>query len=316
MKSEFYYPSEDQKTQIHAIEWTPDGEVKAVLQLCHGMTEYMNRYHDFAQYLSKQGYYVVGNDHLGHGKSVSSETEYGFFDEKHGNEYVLGDMHSLRVKTAFKYPEIPFFLLGHSMGSFLVRQYIQKYGQDLSGVIIMGTGCQPGISLVGGKLLCKIIGAVKGNHYRSKLIDNMAVGGYNRRFEPARTPSDWLTKDTEIVDSYVKDPWCTFVFTVNAYYHMFCGMQKLGKRHNMEAIPKELPILLTSGKEDPVGNFGKGVEKILQTYQKCGMKDVTLKMYEGDRHEILNEINRQEVYEDLYHWMEEKSIRKKYSASR
>ncbi|MEG2258018.1 MAG: alpha/beta hydrolase [Lachnospiraceae bacterium] len=304
MKNSFYYLSKDKRTDIHAVEWRPEGEVKAVLQICHGMAEYIDRYDEFADTLAEHGYLVVGHDHLGHGQSVQSEEYYGFFEETKGNELVIGDIRELYLRTREQNPQVPYFLLGHSMGSFLVRQYIKTYNDQLSGVIIMGTGNQPAMALSAGKLLCRMIAKFKGWKYRSKLVDDMAFGGYNKKFEPARTSKDWLSRDTEVVDAYMKDPLCSFRFTVNAYYHMFCGMQKLLKMENIDKIPKKTPILFVSGKEDPVGNFGKSVIKIYETYKNCGIEDVEIKLYEDDRHEILNEINRQDVYQDLLKWMQ------------
>jgi len=304
MKSEFYFPSKDGNTEIHTIEWKPEGEIKAVVQISHGMVEYVDRYDEFANYLSERGIYVVGNDHLGHGKSIQSKTEYGFFHEKYGNAYVLGDMHTLRQRTMGKYPDVPYFILGHSMGSSLLRQYIQMYGNGLAGVILSGAVAeQPAATLVLAKRLCRMMAFHKGWHYRSKLIDRMALGQYNKVFKHPITRADWVTSDPEKLQEYVSDPLCSFMFTVNAYYHMFSGLQALQRKEGMQLIPKTLPILLVSGSEDPVGNFGKGVKGIYQKYKQLGIEDVALRLYDGDRHELLNETDRLQVYQDLYDWI-------------
>ena len=307
MKDEFYFPSKDGNTEIHTIEWKPEGQVKAVLQLSHGMVEYVDRYSEFAEYLCEKGFYVVGNDHLGHGKSVQSKSEYGFFNEKYGNACVLGDLHTLRQRTMKKYPDVPYFMLGHSMGSSLLRQYIQMYGNGLSGAIIMGTMSEQNkTELKLGKDLCRILAVLKGWHYRSKLVDKMVNGPFCKKFKPARTRADWVTSDTEKLDQYVSDPLCSFVFTVNAYYQMFCGIQQTQKRESIYMIPKTLPIFMVSGSDDPVGGFGKGVRKIYEKYRAAGIQDVTLRLYAGDRHEILNETDREQVYQDLYEWVQSK----------
>ncbi len=307
MRDEFYFPSKDGNTEIHTIEWKPEGEVKAVLQVCHGMVEYIRRYDEFAGFLSANGYYVVGNDHLGHGKSVQSRSEYGFFNEKYGNACVVGDMHTLRQRTMKKYPDVPYFMLGHSMGSSLLRQYIQMYGNGLSGVILMGVVADHRkAALVFGKRLCRLLAAFRGWHYRSRMVDGLAIGSYNKKFKHARTRADWITTDQEHLDSYISDPMCSFMFTVNAYYSMFTGMLHMQKKEGVYMIPKNLPILFTSGTEDPVGNFGKGVRKIYEKYKAAGIQDVTLRLYPGDRHEILNETDRQQVYEDILEWLEER----------
>lgn len=307
MRDEFYFPSKDGNTEIHTMEWKPEGEVKAVLQISHGMVEYVKRYDDFARYLCDKGYYVVGNDHLGHGKSVQSKVEYGFFNEKYGNACVLGDMHTLRQRTMKKYPDVPYFMLGHSMGSSLLRQYVQMYGNGLSGAILLGVVApQKKTALIFGKRLCRFMAAFRGWHYRSGLVDRMAVGSFNRKFKPARTRADWVTSDIEHLDAYVTDPLCSFMFTVNAYYNMFGGMLNMQKKESVYMIPKTLPILFAAGNEDPVGGFGKGVRKIYEQYKAAGIQDVTLRLYSGDRHELLNETDRQQVYKDLLEWLEQR----------
>ena len=305
MRDEFYFPSKDGNTEIHTIEWKPEGEVRAVLQICHGMVEYIRRYDEFARFLCDRGYYVVGNDHLGHGKSVQAKSEYGFFNEKYGNACVLGDMHTLRQRTARKYPGVPYFMLGHSMGSSLLRQYIQMYGNGLSGAVLMGvTSDQKKAALLFGKRLCRVMAAFRGWHYRSKMVDKMVVGPYNKKFKPAHTRADWITSDREQLDAYVSDPLCSFMFTVNAYYNVFSGMIGMQRKESVYMIPKGLPILFMSGAEDPVGDFGKGVRKIYEKYRAAGIRDVTLRLYTGDRHEILNETDRDQVYADLLEWFE------------
>lgn len=309
MRDEFYFPSKDGNTEIHTIEWKPEGEVKAVLQLCHGMVEYIRRYDEFAEFMCSRGYYVVGNDHLGHGKSVQSKSEYGFFNEKYGNACVIGDMHTLRQRTMKKYPDVPYFILGHSMGSLLVRQYIQLYGNGLSGAVLLGVvSDQKKAVLLCGKRLCRLMAVFRGWHFRSRFIDGMVLGSYNKKFKPARTRADWMTSDREHLDAYVADPLCSFVFTVNAYYSMFTGMLNMEKKESIYMIPKTLPILFASGTDDPVGNFGKGVRKIYEQYKAAGLQDVTLRLYAGDRHELLNETDRQQVYQDLFDWLEEKRM--------
>ena len=305
MRDEFYFPSKDGNTEIHTIEWKPEGEVRAVLQICHGMVEYIRRYDEFAQFLCGEGYYVVGNDHLGHGKSIQAKSEYGFFNEKYGNACVLGDMHTLRQRTEKKYPGVPYFMLGHSMGSSLLRQYIQMYGNGLSGAVLMGTVADhKKAALLFGKRLCRVMAAFRGWHYRSKMVDNLVLGAYNKKFKPARTRADWITSDNENLDMYVADPLCSFMFTVNAYYNVFSGMIGIQRKESVYMIPKGLPVLFVSGADDPVGEFGKGVRKIYEKYRAAGIRDVTLRLYTGDRHEILNETDRDQVYKDLVGWCE------------
>ena len=305
MRDEFYFPSKDGNTEIHTIEWKPEGKVRAVLQICHGMVEYIRRYDEFAQFLCGKGYYVVGNDHLGHGKSVQAKSEYGFFNEKYGNACVIGDMHTLRQRTEKKYPGVPYFMLGHSMVSSLLRQYIQMYGNGLRGAVLVGTVADhKKAALLFGKRLCRVMAAFRGWHYRSRMVDNLVLGVYNKKFKPARTRADWITSDNELLDVYVSDPLCSFMATVNVYYNIFCGMIGIQRKESVYMIPKGLPVLFLSGADDPVGEFGKGVRKIYEKYRAAGIQDVTLRLYTGDRHELLNETDREQVYEDLLNWLE------------
>lgn len=304
MKREFTFDSGDGRTKLHGVEWKPeDGKICGVLQIFHGMVEYIERYEEFAEFLTEKGFAVIGNDHLGHGASVVSEEEFGYFCEQDGNKTVLGDLHRLYLATAKQYPGVPYYILGHSMGSFLLRQYLCRYGRELDGAIIMGTGTQPLMTLRFGQRLCRFLAELRGWHYRSALIDRMAFGGYNKHFQPARTDKDWLTKDEQIVDAYRADKRCSFVFTLNGYYNLFVSIEDASKKENLRRMPKDLPILFVSGAEDPVGGFGKGVEQVRKDFQEAGMEDVTWVLYENDRHEILNETDRGTVFKDLYAWL-------------
>ena len=270
------------------------------------MVEYIDRYHEFAEYMSENGYYVTGHDHLGHGKSIQSEEELGYFDETRGNQYVIGDIQKLREMTMKKYPDAPYYILGHSMGSFLLREYLTMYGKGLDGAVIMGTGYQSALILNAGQLVCRGIAAFKGWKHRSRFVDNLSFGSYNKRFEPAETTKDWITSDREKRQKYVEDPLCSYMFTLGAYYQMFEGMKVLTKKESLERIPKDLPILFVSGKDDPVGAFGKSVTKVYEKYKSAGIHNVSIHLYQGDRHEILNEVDREKVYHDILRWIETK----------
>ena len=301
IKKDFYYPSSDGRTKIHATSWAPDGEPKAIVQIIHGMTEYIGRYEDFARYLTEDGFLVCGEDHLGHGESVISDEYHGFFGEN-GNAWVISDIHKLRQIMQEEHPELPYLMLGHSMGSFLIRQYITEencgYAKGLSGVVVMGTGWQPDIVLKSGMLVAKLQGLNKVGK-RSKMIEMMSFGQYLKRIPDATSFNAWLSKDSEIVDRYKDDPWCTFHFTPNAFYHMFGGMLKAHDIDRMKNLPEGMPLLLTSGAEDPVGNWGDGVRKAYMVYLENTKCAVDIRLYEDDRHEILNETDRAEVYSDL-----------------
>ena len=304
-KSEITYLSADGLTTIHATLWLPEGEPRAVLQIAHGMQEYIGRYEPFAVYLTEHGFAVAGNDHLGHGRSVTSEDKLGYFAKKNGNACVLKDMHTLREHMQALYPDLPYFVMGHSMGSFLMRQYIESHGEGLSGAVIMGTGTQPAATLALGKLICRLIAAFRGWEYRSSLVENIAFGSYNKKIHPQKTKHDWITKDESVVKKYESDPWCMFQFTVNGFYNMFLSIQRCQKEENVRRIPRDLPVLFASGAEDPVGNYGKGVKAAYEQCLKCGLRNVKIRLYENDRHEILNETDKKTVWQDLLSWLED-----------
>lgn len=294
MKKEFFYPSKDGKTQIHAIEWIPEGEVTTVLQVCHGMVEYIDRYDEFAAFLASQGVYVVGHDHLGHGLSVTNEEKLGYFHETNGNDIVIADIHALRKITQEKYPTLPYYMMGHSMGSFLVRQYLGTYSEGVAGAVIMGTGNQPTAIVMGGMLVCKLIALCKGWEYRSDFVNNLAVGGYFKKMGLT-----WLSKNVENQEKYLEDPLCGYVFTLNAYYNMFKGIYRMKQQEKAGNALKSLPMFFVSGAEDPVGGSGKGVETVAAGYTSRGQESVTVKLYQDDTHEILNELDRQVVFQDI-----------------
>lgn len=305
VKEEFYYPSAAQGARIHAVRYIPDGGTRAVMQISHGMVEYIERYEEFAEFLCGHGILVTGNDHLGHGGTAADKTDYGYFADRDGNKCVLEDLHTLTKITKKLYPDLPYFLLGHSMGSFYARQYLIDYGYELSGAVIMGTGHQPLLLVKLGKFLAKSLAGSKGWRYRSDFLNNMAFGGYNKKFEPSRTRYDWLSKNNEEIDRYSADERCTFTFTLNGYYNMFTGIERLHDKYLLSRMPKNLPVFFVSGEDDPVGDFSKGVKAAYATFIDAGMENLKIKLYPGDRHEILKETDRQTVFEDILAWTDE-----------
>ncbi len=301
-KSVFGFLSADGKTQIHAVRWEPNqGNIHGVLQISHGMIEYVERYEAFAAYLTERGFLVVGNDHLGHGESVTSQDLWGYFAPENGSDLVVEDLQKLRVKIQSEYPRLPYFMLGHSMGSFLLRKYLSQYGEGLSGAIIMGTGTQTSKTVMMGKAICNIVALFRGWNYRSKFVDKQVFAGNNKKFAEEDSGS-WLTKDKEIADAYAKDPRCSFQFTLNGFYNLFDTIHYINKPKHIDAIPKNLPLFFVSGEDDPVGNYGAGVKTAYETYKRAGITDIAIKLYPTDRHEILNELDRETVYEDIYKW--------------
>lgn len=301
---EVNYPSSAKRVTIHVLLWLPTQTPRAVVQLSHGMAEHIGRYAAFAEYLVAAGIAVAGNDHMGHGASVNDTSEWGYFYDADGDKNLVEDMRRLCMLLKKRFPKVPLFLLGHSMGSFLVRRFAMSCKEELSGVILSGTGCQPQVLLSAGMLLIRIMAVFRGWTYRSALVDGMAMGGMNKEFEPSGTGKDWLCRDDAVVRAYADDKRCGFVFTLNGYYHLFRTIACIQKQGNIRRTPEDLPVLLVSGSEDPVGAKGRGVEKVAGWYRRCGMKRVKVILYEGMRHEILNETEKEKVYADILGWLQ------------
>lgn len=304
-KTEFTILSNDRKTPLHAVTWEPEGRPCCVVQLIHGMSEHIDRYHDFASFLADNGYAVIGHDHLGHGRSVSSEDDLGFFSAKSKKLAVIEDIRLIHREARNRFPGLPVFMLGHSMGSFMLRYYMAAYPEDADGVIILGTGDIPSALAGFGTMAAKSISSLKGDHYRSAFLTQLAVGGNNKKFSPARTEFDWLSTNEENVDRYIADDRCGFPFTAGAYRDFFSVIKDVADHKNFDRIPRTLPIFIASGEEDPVGGR-TACTRVKADYERIGMTDVTLKLYPGDRHEILNETDRGTVYKDIFDWIEEK----------
>ncbi len=305
IKEEFHFLSKDGKTKMHAVKWLPkSGRVCAVMQITHGMIEYIERYEEFACYLAERGFLVAGHDHLGHGASVSDEAEWGYFAEKRPSETVVADMYQVTLIIQNQYPDCPYFILGHSMGSFLLRRYLTLHSEDVTGAVICGTGSQPNAVTRFGMFVCRLIGLFRGGHYRSRFITDLCFGKPYAEFD--KTGEDvsksWLSKNEASVKAYYQDPRCTFVFTINGYYGLFSTINYVNRMKNIRMIRKNLPVFFIAGADDPVGSFGEGVKKAYAQYRQAGMGDVKIKLYKNDRHEILQESDREKVFADIYHW--------------
>lgn len=298
------YPSSHEGDTVKAVVWMPEAKPSGILQICHGMCEYIERYKEFAKFLTDRGFIVCGSNHIGHKGSVSSEDNLGFFAEENGWKYLVEDQHILREKMAKEHPSLPYFLFGHSMGSFITREYITKYSDELRGYICCGTAGPQGGAASAGILLSRFFQRTKGLYYRSSLMQSIAFGTYNKRFPKEEGPNAWISKNVENVKNYSVDPFCQFIFTARGFEDLFTLVKRISSKKWAEKVDKNLPIFLIAGAMDPVGKYGKGVKIVAERLKEAGVKDVELKLYEGDRHEILNEEDRYVVYEDIANWIE------------
>ena len=303
-RKEFTFLSSDGKTPIHAIEWSPEGAPTGVYQIAHGVSEYALRYEPFAEFLTGKGFVVVANNHIGHGQSVAEGAAPLYFGEENGWMNVTDDMKQLRDMTHEKYPDLPYFLMGHSMGSFLTHTYLIRYPGTVRAAIIMGTGQQPGYMVAGGRLAAKVIGRRTGFDKFNATVNNLAFGAYNKPFGQTRTDLDWLSASEENVDRYIADKLCGGGATTGLFHDMLGGIGFITRASNLAKMDMSTPILFISGEMDPVGDLGKGTRKAYESFRRAGVQDVELKLYPGLRHEILNEKENDQVYADIWAWVE------------
>ena len=304
-KENIYFESRDGVSKLHAIVWSDETKKPiGILQIIHGMAEYIDRYDDFARFMVEKGFVVVGDDHLGHGDSVGENGTFGYFCKKDPATVLVRDEHRLKKLMEAKYKGVPYYILGHSMGSFIARNYLNRYGSGIQGMIVMGTGNQSKALLSASKVLVGLTGFFCGEKHVAKFINKLAFGTYNRAIEDAKTNVDWLTKDETIVDKYIADERCGFTFTVNGFRGLFELIYRLQKPKNFVNIPKQIPVFFVSGEEDPVGDYGEGVIGAKNDLVRAGLENVSMKLYPGDRHEILNETDKDIVYQDIYEWLE------------
>ncbi len=289
---------------IYYQSWTPDNpdNIKGIFQIVHGMAEHSDRYEEFAKFLTTIGFAVYVNDHIGHGKSVKSDENLGYFGEKDGWKSFVEDEHTITVRAKKEFPDVPVVLFGHSMGSFITRSYIAKYSDEINAAIICGTsGPNPAAGM--GIKLANLVAKIKGSKYRSKLINSVAFGTYNKRSSwNGDGGFGWLTTDKNEVKKYLADPLCGFLFTAKGFTDLFSVLDSVSKPEWYKSVPKTMPIYLIAGKEDPVGNYGAGVEKIFEELKNTGHTKVTIKLFDRMRHEILNEFGKEEVMINIAQW--------------
>lgn len=275
---------------------------RAVIQIVHGMAEHAERYARFASAAVAQGYAVHADDHRGHGAAVAPGDQ-GFLAEHNGWDLVVADLSALLDRIRETYPGVPVILLGHSWGSFLARDLASRRGGELAGLIILGTGAGPGTLTAPGMALASAESRMRGARHRSRLLHALAFMPYRRHFAPNRTEVDWLSRDEEEVDRYLADPRCGFVCTARFFHDILGGMDRVSDVEHAASMPRGLPLLLASGESDPVGAMGAGVRRVATMYRRAGVREVSLLLYPGARHELLNETNRDEVTADLLAWI-------------
>lgn len=282
--------------------WQTDAPCRGVIQLVHGMAEHIARYDRLARALCAAGYTVAGHSHLGHGEDAR-EDELGFFGRKDGWDHLVEDVHAAHEMLLKRFPGQRFAILGHSMGSFVTREYLLRYGGDLTAAVICGTGWFPGPLCSVARAAAALCGVFGGWQKPAPLVDRLMSKDNNKAFAPARTPFDWLSRDTAEVDKYMADLRCGFLFTARGYYDMFTELKSLSRLHRLAALPGNLPVLFISGDADPIGTQGKGVSTVAQQFRDAGVRDVTVRLYPGARHELFNETNRDEITAELIDWL-------------
>lgn len=300
----------DDGAEVFVRVWESDGlggggrHPRAVVQLAHGMTEHSGRYDHFASFLASRGVAVIGNDHRGHGRTGEWADSMGYLADKDGFDRLVDDLRIIGDWAGRRWPDAPRFLVGHSMGSMLARRYIQRYGNTVAGVVLMGTVSNPGFLGKIGRGLARLEMRLTSPRHPSLFLTRLIFGGFNKRIERPKTAFDWLCRDPDVVAAYVADPYCGFVPTSGFYFDLLTGLQLIHDDSLIACIPKDLPILFVTGDADPVGGYGKGVERIVAQYRRHGLRNVESIMYPGARHELINELNKDQVYRDVCRWLE------------
>lgn len=300
MRKEFSLTSTKNVT-LYGYITEPEGNVKGVVQICHGMAEHIERYFDFMDFLSNNGYIVVGYNQRGHGKTAGSVEKQGYMDDEDNFDILVQDVHIVHEYVKKLYPNMIYYQFGHSMGSFVSQRYTELYGNEIDGLILCGSSFNKGLSINLGYLIASLITSIKGREYKSMFVDNVAFGSYNKKFKPNKTNVDWLSRDHESNLKYIDDEYCGAIFSVSYFKDLSHGFKQITKNFNL--MRKDLPVLIISGDADPVGNYGKGTTKLYKNFKKQGVTDVTLKLYKDARHELLNEINKEEVANDVLVWL-------------
>ncbi|SES35466.1 alpha/beta fold hydrolase [Psychrobacillus sp. OK032] len=288
---------------IHIVKNMPEESPILHVHLLHGMAEHIERYDEFAQFLVGNGIIVSGHDHRGHGKTAEKNGRLGFLADQDGFERIVEDAREVLMHVREDIEDVPLILFGHSMGSFVARRYMQKYSESLSKVILSGTAFNPGIMGDIGTVIGKIASKQKTPQTESALLNELSFGGFNKQFEDTKTDFDWLSSDANEVKKYIDDPYCGFIPSNQFYIDLFYGLKIIHNKSELTKIRKDLPILLISGLEDPIGKTGKDIFKVAKGMTNVGMENVMVQLIENARHEILNEVNKHDTYQFIENWM-------------
>ena len=305
VRSELSFQSADEVTTIQGYCWKPEGRPKGIVHICHGMVEYIERYDELANELCEHGYVVYGADMLGHGRSIVNKKCFGYFGDSNGNWKLISDIVILQGLAKREYPGIPYYILGHSFGSLLVREFVERFPDMVDGMILAGVVDHNSLVAGIGKLSCEVIAHTHkdGYRYRSTFINDMAVGGFDKNFRDENLRNSWLSKDRENIVNYNSKPECNFIFTVGAYRDMMTAFLEANKKKNLERLNKDMPILILAGTDDPAGDFGRAPKHLYQVYKNQEM-DCRMRLYKGSRHEVLLDVDKQKVYRDIIKWLD------------
>ncbi len=289
---------------LRGFRWDPAGAPRAAVQIAHGMSEHALRYGELAELLAGRGYLVVAHDHRGHGRSVPAGEEPGHMADEDGWNKAVDDLHRVNQHLAAEAPGLLRIVIAHSMGSFLAQQLSYAHPEDAGALALSATNGKPPPIALAGRGIARIERMRLGKRGRSKLLDKLSFQDFNSHFRPTRTAFDWISRDERVVDGYVADPLCGFMVTTQTWIDMLDALPQLTKPENLARIPKELPIYAFAGERDPVGLFGKGLVRLVESYRQAWLTDVEHKLYPDARHEILFETNKDEVTRDLLRWMD------------
>lgn len=301
-REEFYVGSSDGIHMIHGYRWyDPQRKIKGILQIVHGMLEYIERYEELAERMASEGYFVIGHDHLGHGDSVKSADELGYVG-KHGAVLWLRDIELIRKMAVSYAPKVPCILLGHSMGSYLVRRYLIYHGNKVDAAVLMGIGHQPPIVVKAGLLVTYVSMLQKGARGHSPFLNQMTCTGFAKRYPDNANTGSWMSRDPQVLIDALQDNKRNFSFSLNAFEALFRTIEEVVDQRRAAKMPKDLPLLILAGDEDPVGEKGKGVRRFRAMLERIGMKEVTCRVYPGNRHELIHDLDKEQIFSDLRKW--------------